>query len=62
VLIHGAAGGVGLMAVQLSRAGRRSWLPPARRGDFLRGPVPFRRLRDGLAERVRAAAPEVGRR
>jgi NADPH:quinone reductase len=60
VLIHGAAGGVGVMAVQLAAArGARvvATASPARHG-FLRGlgafPVAYG---DGLAERVRAAAP-----
>ncbi len=60
VLIHGAAGGVGLMAVQLATARGATVVAtgsPARH-DFLRGlgaiPVAYG---DGLAERVRAAAP-----
>jgi NADPH:quinone reductase len=60
VLIHGAAGGVGVMAVQLARArGARvvATASPARH-DFLRGlgavPVAYGA---GLAGRVRAAAP-----
>jgi NADPH2:quinone reductase len=60
VLIHGAAGGVGVMAVQLAAArGARvvATASPARH-DFLRGlgavPVAYGA---GLADRVRAAAP-----
>jgi NADPH:quinone reductase len=60
VLIHGASGGVGVMAVQLA-AGRGASVvataSPARH-DFLRGlgatPVAYG---PGLADRVRAAAP-----
>ncbi len=60
VLMHGAAGGVGIMAIQLA-VGRGATVlatasPP--RHDFLRGlgavPVAYG---DGLAGRVRAAAP-----
>jgi NADPH:quinone reductase-like Zn-dependent oxidoreductase len=60
VLIHGAAGGVGLMAVQLAAARGASVVATARpaRHDFLRGlgayPVAYG---SGLADRVRAAAP-----
>ncbi len=60
VLIHGAAGGVGLMAVQLATALGATVVATASpaRHDFLRGlgaiPVAYG---DGLAERVRAAAP-----
>jgi NADPH2:quinone reductase len=60
VLIHGAAGGVGLMAVQLAAARGATVVATASpaRHDFLRGlgaiPVAYG---DGLAERVRAAAP-----
>jgi NADPH2:quinone reductase len=60
VLIHGAAGGVGVMAVQLA-AGRGATVvataSPGRHA-FLRelGAVPVA-YGDGLAERVRAAAP-----
>jgi NADPH:quinone reductase len=60
VLIHGAAGGVGVMAVQLAAArGARivATASPARH-SFLRGlgavPVAYG---DGLADRVRAEAP-----
>jgi NADPH:quinone reductase-like Zn-dependent oxidoreductase len=60
VLVHGAAGGVGVMAVQLAAArGARvvATASPARH-DFLRGlgavPVAYGA---GLADRVRAAAP-----
>lgn len=60
VLIHGAAGGVGLMAVQLAAARGAVVVATASppRHDFLRGlgaiPVAYGA---GLAERVRAAAP-----
>lgn len=60
VLIHGAAGGVGLMAVQLAAAGGANIVATASpaRHDLLRGlgaaPVAYGA---GLAERVRAAAP-----
>lgn len=60
VLIHGAAGGVGLMAVQLAAARGASVVATASpaRHDFLRElgahPVAYG---TGLAERVRAAAP-----
>jgi NADPH2:quinone reductase len=60
VLVHGAAGGVGIMAVQLAAALGATVLAtasPARHG-FLRGlgavPVAYG---EGLAERVHAAAP-----
>ncbi|WP_241266717.1 hypothetical protein [Streptomyces scabichelini] len=61
VLIHGAAGGVGLMAVQLA-AGRGATVlgtaSPAEH-DLLRdlGAIPVA-YGPGLADRVRAAAPE----
>jgi len=60
VLIHGAAGGVGLMAVQLAAARGAAVVATASppRHDFLRGlgaiPVAYGA---GLAERVRTAAP-----
>lgn len=60
VLIHGAAGGVGIMAVQLAAARGAKVVATASpvRHDFLRGlgatPVTYG---DGLADRVRAAAP-----
>ncbi len=60
VLIHGAAGGVGIMAVQLAAARGAKVVATASpvRHDFLRGlgatPVAYG---DGLADRVRAAAP-----
>ena len=60
VLIHGAAGGVGLMAVQLAAARGATVVATASpaRHDFLSGlgaiPVAYG---DGLAERIRAAAP-----
>lgn len=60
VLIHGAAGGVGLMAVQLAVARGATVVATASpaRHDLLRGlgaiPVAYG---DGLADRVRAAAP-----
>jgi NADPH:quinone reductase len=60
VLIHGAAGGVGLMAVQLAAARGAAVVATASpaRHDFLRGlgaiPVAYG---DGLADRVRAVAP-----
>jgi len=60
VLIHGASGGVGVMAVQLA-AGRGATVVATaspQRHEFLRGlgaiPVAYG---DGLADRVRAAAP-----
>jgi NADPH:quinone reductase len=61
VLVHGAAGGVGLMAIQLA-AGRGATVvgtaSPARH-DLLRefGAIPVA-YGDGLADRVRAAAPQ----
>lgn len=60
VLIHGAAGGVGLMAVQLATARGAAVVATASppHHELLRGlgarPVGYG---DGLAERVRAAAP-----
>lgn len=60
VLVHGAAGGVGLMAVQLAAARGATVVATASpaRHDFLRGlgalPVAYG---SGLAQRVRAAAP-----
>ena len=60
MLIHGAAGGVGLMAVQLAAARGATVVATAspRRHELLRGlgavPVAYG---DGLADRVRAAAP-----
>ncbi|MFI1354516.1 zinc-binding alcohol dehydrogenase family protein [Streptomyces sp. NPDC020898] len=61
VLIHGAAGGVGLMAVQLAVARGATVLGTASPGkhDLLRelGAVPIA-YGPGLADRVRAAAPE----
>jgi NADPH:quinone reductase-like Zn-dependent oxidoreductase len=60
VLIHGAAGGVGVMAVQLAAARGATVIATASpaRHEFLRGlgavPVAYG---DGLADRVRAAAP-----
>ncbi len=60
VLIHGAAGGVGVMAVQLAAARGATVIATASpaRHEFLRGlgaiPVAYG---DGLAGRVRAAAP-----
>ena len=60
VLIHGGAGGVGLMAVQLAAARGAAVVATASpaRHDFLRGlgavPVAYG---GGLEERVRAAAP-----
>ena len=60
VLIGGAAGGVGTIAVQLARLAGARVLGTASEGsfDFLRslGAEPVR-YGDGLAERVRAAAP-----
>lgn len=60
VLIHGAAGGVGIIAVQLAAARGATVVATASpaRHDFLRelGAVPVA-YGDGLAERVRAAAP-----
>ncbi|MGW3419263.1 quinone oxidoreductase family protein [Streptomyces phaeochromogenes] len=61
VLIHGAAGGVGLMAVQLAVAGGATVVGTASPGkhDMLRelGAIPIA-YGPGLAGRVRAAAPE----
>jgi NADPH:quinone reductase-like Zn-dependent oxidoreductase len=61
VLVHGAAGGVGLMAVQLARARRSTVVATAsaRNHDLLRelGAVPVA-YGPGLADRVRAAAPD----
>jgi NADPH:quinone reductase len=60
VLMHGAAGGVGLMAIQLAVGRGATVIATARlaRHDFLRGlgaiPVAYG---DGLDGRVRAAAP-----
>jgi len=60
VLIHGAAGGVGVMAVQLAaaRGARVVGTASPVRHDFLRelGAIPVA-YGAGLAERVRAAAP-----
>jgi NADPH:quinone reductase len=60
VLIHGGAGGVGVMAVQLARARGAQVVATASPGhhDFLRelGAVPVT-YGPGLADRVRAAAP-----
>lgn len=61
VLVHSAAGGVGVMAVQLAvaRGARVIGTASPPRHDFLRGlgvvPVAYG---PGLADRVRAAAPE----
>ncbi|MGJ5804162.1 quinone oxidoreductase family protein [Streptomyces europaeiscabiei] len=61
VLIHGAAGGVGLMAVQLAAARGATVLGTASpaRHDLLRdlGAIPIA-YGPGLADRVRTAAPE----
>ncbi|MDP0397491.1 NADP-dependent oxidoreductase [Tsukamurella strandjordii] len=60
VVIHGAAGGVGFLAVQLARLRGATVIGTAREQshDFLRGlgaiPVAYG---DGLADRIRAAAP-----
>jgi NADPH:quinone reductase-like Zn-dependent oxidoreductase len=60
VLVHGAAGGVGLMAVQLALGRGASVIGTASpvRHDLLRdfGAIPVT-YGDGLADRVRAAAP-----
>ncbi len=60
VLIHGAAGGIGLLAVQLARARNAQVVATAseRNHDFLRelGAIPVT-YGPGLADRVRAAAP-----
>lgn len=61
VLIHGAAGGVGLLAVQLARLRGATVIGTARAAnhEYLRGlgatPVEYG---DGLADRVRALAPD----
>lgn len=61
VLIHGAAGGVGLMAVQLAVASGATVVGTASPGkhDMLRelGAIPIA-YGPGLADRLRAAAPE----
>ena len=61
VLVHGAAGGVGLMAIQLATARGATVVGTASpaRHDMLRefGAIPIA-YGDGLAERVRAAAPQ----
>jgi NADPH2:quinone reductase len=61
VLIHGAAGGVGLIAVQLAVAGGATVVATASpaRHEFLRmlGAIPVA-YGPGLADRVRAAAPD----
>ena len=60
VLVHGAAGGVGLMAIQLAAARGATVVGTATpaRHDLLRefGAIPVA-YGDGLADRVRAAAP-----
>ena len=62
VLIHGGAGGVGVMAVQLAAARGATVVATAspRRQDFLRelGATPVS-YGEGLADRVRAVAPGV---
>ncbi|MEC4017524.1 NADP-dependent oxidoreductase [Streptomyces sp. H27-D2] len=61
LLVHGAAGGVGTLAIQFARARgvRVVGTASAANHDYLRGlgaiPVAYG---DGLADRVRAAAPE----
>jgi NADPH:quinone reductase-like Zn-dependent oxidoreductase len=61
VLIHGGAGGIGVMAVQLARARGAQVVATASAGhhDFLRelGAVPVT-YGPGLADRVRGAAPD----
>ncbi|WP_316529118.1 NADP-dependent oxidoreductase [Kitasatospora brasiliensis] len=61
VLVHGAAGGVGTVAVQLARARGATVIGTAsgRNHDYLRelGAVPVA-YGEGLVERVRAAAPQ----
>jgi len=61
VLIHGAAGGVGLLAVQLARLRGATVIGTARESshEYLRsiGAIPVT-YGDGLVDRVRAAAPE----
>lgn len=61
VLVHGASGGVGLMVVQLALARGASVIGTASsaRHDLLRdfGAIPVA-YGDGLADRVRAAAPQ----
>jgi NADPH:quinone reductase-like Zn-dependent oxidoreductase len=61
VLVHGAAGGVGLMAIQLATARGATVVGTASpaRHDLLRefGAIPVA-YGDGLADRLRAAAPQ----
>src|SRR5262249_20757476 len=61
VLVHGAAGGVGLMAIQLASARGATVVGTANpaRHDLLRelGAVPVA-YGEGLADRVRTAAPQ----
>jgi NADPH:quinone reductase-like Zn-dependent oxidoreductase len=61
VLVHGAAGGVGLMAIQLAAARGATVVGTASpaRHDLLRefGAIPVA-YGDGLADRLRAAAPQ----